>query len=111
MPAKPKNTNVEVTLPTKLLQDTLTLLEERGLTLSEAVRLHLRSMVTTSKKGKPLGALDAYPFGKYKDEEVGVIIRIDPDYVKWCLGNVPTFHLTAECVILLQEMNGEVDED
>lgn len=111
MPRKPKNTELEIQLPTKLVDDIAPLLADRGLNLNEVIRLYLRSMVTTAKRGRALGVNDEFQFGKYKDEEVGVIIRAEPTYIQWCLENIETFHLDPDALILLEAIVDEAEDD
>ena len=41
------------------------------------------------------------PFGKYKGQLVGDIIRDDPSYLLWCIGNL-SFEIDEECQELLE---------
>lgn len=109
MTQRSKKTELTVNLPTKLADDILSLLSDRGLELDEVVRLYLRSMVTTSKRGRALNVNDEFQFGKYKDEEVGVIIRAEPSYIQWCLKNLEHFNLDPDALVLLETMLGEED--
>ena len=109
----PKRGNQERTieLPTRLLNELEPLLKDKNLTLDETVRLYLRSLVTRSKKNAAMAPGDDFTFGKYKDEELTVVIRAEPDYVVWCQNNLENFHLTPEAQALLDEMLGTEDDD
>jgi hypothetical protein len=40
-----------------------------------------------------------FPFGKYAGETAGVVKRIDPSYIEWCIKNINGFTLTNQFAI------------
>lgn len=41
-------------------------------------------------------------FGKYSGKELASVIELDPDYILWCLENIPWFALDSSADDLLQ---------
>lgn len=95
-------TDVSVQLPTKLFQQALAVLERRGTTLDDYVRLKLKGLLRPEKF---YSVGDRYEFGKYRDEQVGVVINTDPEYVAWCLREVEGFGLDPEALNYLSTMD------
>jgi hypothetical protein len=93
---------VRVEIPDKLVEKLELILIARSLSLDEVVRLYLRALVSSSERMAPLGLMAEMPFGKFKGEELGVIIRADPDYVSWLVGNSAHFKLSPEALALLE---------
>lgn len=106
-PTKPKTSAVTIHLPTQLYRDVSALLEDRHLTLDEVVRLYMRALLTTSKRGMALGLDDDIGFGKYRGEKLEVVIRAEPSYIVWCMQNMENFLLGPDALALLQQLRPE----
>jgi uncharacterized protein (DUF3820 family) len=102
---------VRVEVPDRLAAQIEPVLLQRGLSLDEVVRLYLRSLVTTSERMAALDVKSEMPFGKFKGEQIGVIIRVDPDYVAWMLANSKSFKLTPEALSLLEAVQASVEDN
>ena len=50
-------------------------------------------------------------FGRYRDETVRTVIRIDPNYVLWAQENVKWFVLDAEAESILESSIESSDSD
>lgn len=96
-----------VEIPDKLAGQLEGVLIKRGLSVDEVVRLYVRSLVTTSERLAALGIRSEMPIGKFKGEEVGVVIRADPSYVAWMLANSSAFKLTPEALALLEAVQAD----
>jgi hypothetical protein len=44
-----------------------------------------------------MSAITCFSFGKYKGEQLQVVINTDPQYVEWCLDNVGWFDISKRC--------------
>lgn len=104
--AKLKTVTKEITLPEALWNDLEPLFKERDLTLSEVTRLYLRSLVISTKKNAPIGLQDVLTFGKYKDETLELVLKVEPDYITWLLRNKEGFTLQPEALSLHEELTG-----
>ncbi len=49
-------------------------------------------------------------FGKYKGRSIQVIIETDPQYLQWCVDNIPDFTLDGQTKKILQENLREAHE-
>lgn len=56
---------------------------------------------TEKSKEKGLDVDDIFKFGKYKGRKFSEIVKKDSQYIKWLVGNLPTFQLTDEAKKLL----------
>lgn len=95
---------VDIILPQELLDKALPILEKRDLELSAFVAVHLQGLVTGAKANRPLALADEMPLGKYKGAVVEDIIRADPKYIAWLLGNAERFGMDTEATELLNEL-------
>lgn len=92
---------LKVKVPIRLFDDVQHLLDERGSTISELVRILLRQYM---KNFKVYGLNDSIDFGKLSGEKMESIIRTQPDYIVWMLKNKESFKLTGQARDLLNEM-------
>lgn len=98
-----------VELPDRLAGQLEAVLLKRGLSVDEVVRLYVRSLVTTCERLAALGVHSEMPMGKFKGEEVGVIIRADPGYITWMLANSSSFKLAPEALALLEAVQTDAE--
>lgn len=96
----------EIILPKDLRGSLVELLTDKGLTLSDFVRMHARSFLRMPPK---FALKSKVTFGKYREETLEAVIRLSPDYITWCTMNIPGFEMDADAHELLREMNGEID--
>lgn len=73
---------VQVTLDADLYRAAIEILTSRSLTFEDLVRAHLRGFLNSYKA---LGLEDCINFGKYRDEKVITICRLDPSYIRWII--------------------------
>jgi len=92
---------LKINLPVKLVTELEPVLATKGLSLDEAVRLYLRSLVTTSARGRALELDSVMPFGKYQGEVVEVIVRAEPSYIRFLIANVESCNFTPAVLALL----------
>ena len=57
---------------------------------------------------RKFGLLDKMTFGKCKGAEVRIVIEDDPDYIDWCLDNIPWFKLSTAAQELLDKQERKV---
>lgn len=105
---KAKENSVTVILPQALYRKALAILENRGTTFDDFVRLSLRRLV---KNEKFYGLGDKFTFGKFEHETIEMVIRTEPTYLVWCLKNVDGFALTIEALELLTTMDVDFGND
>lgn len=96
--AKSKDVIITVAVPGDLLDKALAVLDSRGSSLEDHVRLQLRRLI---RKPKVYGLEDVITFGKYRGEHMNAIIRADPSYATWCLRNIEGFTLSTEALEVL----------
>lgn len=101
---------LKIEIPLPLLAKLEPIIKERGLTVSEVCGLYLRSLVTTSERNRALDLDSEMPLGKFKGEQVGVVIRAEPRYVAWLLGTTTSFKLGPEALQLLEDTFRRLDE-
>lgn len=101
---------VKISLPKGLTEKLEPLLLERDLTLDEVVRLYLRALVTTSERSRALDLRSEMPLGKFKGEELAVVIRSEPKYVSWLLAEVEGFKLAPDALALLEQVQKEAEK-
>lgn len=94
---------LKINVDTALLARLEPILVERGLTVDQAVGLYLRGMVNSSASARSLRLSDVMPFGKYEGEEVGTILRAQPDYVSFIVGLGKT-RFDPEVFVLLEQL-------
>lgn len=94
---------LKVNVDRKLLERLAPVLEERGLTVDQAVGLYLRGMVNSSASARALRLSDAMPFGKYQGETLETILRAQPDYIMFILGLGKT-RFDPEVLALLEQV-------
>lgn len=99
MPAKTTWRTIE--LPDKLLAMADAKFAERGSDFTTFVRMALRQFVKMPDVFE-LGTV--MTFGKYAEETIEDIIRLDPSYVVWIENNVAGFLLSPEADELLEAM-------
>lgn len=95
---------IVVEIPDKLVADLEPVLTARGLRFEELVRLYARSLVTSSKTNAALTVDSEVPFGKFKGELLGVVIRAEPQYINWVLANYDRIKLAPDALQLLEEV-------
>lgn len=98
---------VTVRLDAKLYKLARELLEERGTDLESYLGLHVRAL---ARSKTILGLKDRMTFGKYGGELVEVVVRGDPRYMAWCLGNVTWTRFGADVLALAEELDGARNE-
>lgn len=76
-------------------------LQERGLSLTDFVRMAFRQ----SMRGYRIyGPNDILRFGKYSGEKLEYVIRMAPDYIAWAKANMANFRITDEAWDLFIEL-------
>lgn len=91
-----------VTVPKELLEQVLPRLQEQGTTIDAFVRMALKSY---AKKPIEYKLADPLGFGKYAGETLEEVMRVYPDYIRWCLENVGGFQLAADAQKLLKKLH------
>jgi hypothetical protein len=92
----------------ELHNDLYLFLRERGLTLTDFVRMAFKQ----SMRGyKVYGPDDILRFGKYNGEKLEYVIRMAPDYILWCRENMPNFRITDEAEQLFIALTEESMEE
>lgn len=87
-----------------LLDEAENILARRGTTLENYLQLQLRALVSADKRYRPLTLRDYMPYGKFKGENIENIIRAEPTYIAWLVGESETFSLDSEARTVLQEI-------
>lgn len=95
-----KRAEVTCSLPMRLHAKVVQILEARGSTFDDFVRLQCLRL---TKNEKFYDLTDKLTFGKYRGELIETVIRGDPEYMIWCLKNVTGFGLTPEALGILEE--------
>jgi hypothetical protein len=62
-------------------------------------------------EAKPVGLNIVLGFGKYKGQTIKDVIRVDPDYILWCVDNIEWFELDEESEKELEWAYADDDED
>lgn len=93
---------VEVSLPIELHDELSALLDGRGTTMSKFFEVHARSFLRSPSIFELHTRL---PFRKYAGSPVEDIVRMDPSYIRFLLGNVTGFRLSE----LAQKLLDQVD--
>jgi hypothetical protein len=97
-----EDATIHVRAPKSVVDELQAQLQERGASLQRYLRLHLISLRNKANIVYSLGSV--IQFGKYRGVQVEEIIRCDPDYVSWLLGNVVKFSLAEDATTLLDDM-------
>lgn len=101
IPTPSTNDTVDrVVLPTRLHTALIDLLKMKGLTLSDFVRMHARQFLRMPPQFKLQSKMT---FGQYRDESLENVIRLKPDYIVWCMMNVPGFEIDTDAYALMKE--------
>jgi hypothetical protein len=90
-----------VRLPSAVVRSLKKSAEQRGIEVSDFIRLGL---VGLSRKSKYMDIDTIFRFGKYSGETLGIVVKIDPSYVYWCMKNLEGFILSTEAEGLLLEI-------
>lgn len=94
---------LKVSIPLALAREVEPLLKARGLTVDDALRLYLRSMVTSSARSRALSLTSQMPFGKYQGELVEVVARAEPGYVQWLIANSNSVKFEPEVLLVIEQ--------
>jgi hypothetical protein len=62
-------------------------------------------------EAKPVGLNIILSFGKYEGQTIKDVIRVDPDYILWCIDNIEWFELDEEAEEELEWAYADDDED
>lgn len=93
--ARAQTVDVQLNLPKKLVDQASAVLHRRGSSLDDYVRLKLKGLLRPEQF---YSVGHEYTFGKYRGEQVGVVINTDPEYVAWCLREIEGFGLDPEAL-------------
>jgi len=104
--AAPKITR-SVSLPVAVFDEVSAFAKARGLPLHELVRIAVNSFTARSKL---YGLKDKLRFGKYYNEALETIIRLDPNYIEWAMGKVEGFTITDKAQDLLNDIQQPPEE-
>lgn len=94
--------NALISLPVKLHDDLVALLEERGLSLSDWAAVMARGYLRMPSEHTLTTPLS---FKKWAGETLETVIRLDPGYVRWLKGNVGGFRMDERAEKLLNEID------
>lgn len=64
-----------------------------------------------NRRKKYLGLKDKFTFGQYKGSQIGIIMLEDPEYIKWCIGNVKWFYLDSIATKNLEALDSFIIDD
>lgn len=98
----PETTVFSVELETEIAIDLHEMATKRGVSVSKFVEVMTRSFTA---KTTVFGLRDIIKFGKYSGVITEELIRVDPSYCRWALGNTERFDLTEEAMDLLDEID------
>jgi hypothetical protein len=100
MGKRPNTATDTVTLPQDVYDQLITRLQEKGLTLSDFVRMNARSFI----RMPPVFNLDTkVTFGKFSGETMENVIRLAPSYVVWCMENIAGFAIGPDALKMLSD--------
>lgn len=100
--AKDEPVESKISLPRKVNDQLATILEDRGLTLSDWVAIMARSYLRTPLEHSLKTILT---YRKWAGEELETVIRLDPSYVRWLKRSVDNFRMDEQCEKLLSEID------
>jgi predicted DNA-binding protein (UPF0278 family) len=87
-----------VYLPRELVNELEKFASGRGVEVATLVRVALSAVI---RNGRYYELDTKMMFGKYTGETMETVIRIDPGYIKWCLGKIEGMCLSLDALRLL----------
>jgi hypothetical protein len=96
-----KEEELSVRLSSAVIRSLKRSAEQRGIEVSDFIRLGL---IGLSRKSKYMDVDTIFSFGKYYGETLGIVVKVDPSYVYWCMKNLEGFILSTEAEGLLLEI-------
>lgn len=102
--AEPEDVEVTVKLPRAIHDELSAILEGRGTNLATFLTVTARAYLRTPSMFELHSAL---PYKKFSGSALEDVIRIEPSYVRWLLGNVRGFKMSEQAQKLLDEVDPE----
>lgn len=91
----------QIKLPLALVKKVEAKLNERGIEIERYIALHLRVML---RNKNTLRLEDVMPFGKFSGELVEDVVRSEPQYISWLIGQNGKTNFDPEVLQLLEQM-------